>query len=81
MKAHGKAVLVNNPDAKSKGIRIITKTYSVKRRALAVLLSKESEVTLSISASADKVGKVEATAEWWESRMGGAWNTQADVSK
>jgi hypothetical protein len=78
---NGRAVMANNPDAKEKGLWIITKTYSVKRRALALLLSKESEVTLSIDARADSVGRVEASAGWWQSHVGGAWNTHTDVSQ
>jgi len=59
----------------------IAKTYSVKRRALALLLSKDSEVTLSIDAQTDRVGRVEASAGWWQSHVGGAWNTHTDVSQ
>lgn len=75
LKKNGKKVMENNPNAAEKGVWIVTKTYSAKRRALALLLSKDSEVTLNINALADNVGKVEATAGWWQSHVGGAWNT------
>ena len=81
MRLNGNLALEQYPDAKKKGLWMVTKTYSVKSRALALLLQKESIVTLGIKALEDQVGKVEASAEWMAGQQEGTWNWHNDVSR
>ena len=81
LKKNGKKIVEKNPDAKDKGVWLVTKTYSAKRRRLALLMSKSEEVTIGIDARADEVGRVEATTNWWKSQVGGTWISHDAVSQ
>lgn len=81
MEKNAKRALSLTPDAREKSIWIVTKTYSVAKRALAILKSDQDEVGFKVSASAAEVGNIEASVSWWESPKGTAWNEYDHVSE
>ena len=77
---NGKLLLEKFPRANKKGFWIVSKTYTVPKRALALMLSQGSTVSLGVNAQLETVGRIEATTAWMNSDKGDAWNTHEDVS-
>jgi len=81
--AENAAKLLSNkkfgPAIQKYGLWIITKTYSVKRCALAVLSSEEQEVRVSFSAQTHGA-ELTPTANWWNRGSDSSWLIHADVS-
>lgn len=64
-----------------RGVWIVTKTYSSKKRRLAVLSSKGTAVKVGIDVTAFRNGAgVHATTAFWNTDYGALWNTNHDVS-
>lgn len=80
LRDNGKEVIKKNPDATRQGLWIVTQTYSVRRRALAIFQSKQDEATLSVNSPAMTAGQLEVTAGWWQGSTDSAWIQQHDVS-
>ncbi|KAH8728867.1 hypothetical protein GQ44DRAFT_701218 [Phaeosphaeriaceae sp. PMI808] len=64
------------PDTQEKGIWIITKAYTAKRRSVAVVKSKGSLISFNIGATVADVAKLKPAAEWWNVREEGSWRKQ-----
>ncbi len=72
---NGRAVLNKHPRI-TRGIWLVTKTYSTDTRAVALLTGNETTVTLNVNAQALGQGNVTTTAAWWNSQKSEAWNVQ-----
>ncbi|KAH8696411.1 hypothetical protein BGW36DRAFT_380944 [Talaromyces proteolyticus] len=68
------------PEILSRGLWIVTKTYSVKRCANAVLTAKDDEAKISIQASIPDVANAVPSATWWKQGSHGSWNIYTDDS-
>lgn len=73
-------ILTNKSDAKGHDLWVVTRTYSVPRRALAVLHTNEDRVQLTLDANAAGVGRAGASASWWSGLKDAAWIPYEHVS-
>jgi len=80
MQQNTSRLISDHKDTTTYGVWIITKTYSVKRCALTVPTSKESEAKVSLDFHAANVATVTLTASWWNENSSQAWNIYRDVS-
>ena len=71
-----KKIMEEYPDTVEKGIWIITKTYTAKRRSVAVAKSKGTLLSFSIGAKVADIAELKPTAEWWNAREEGSWKKQ-----
>ncbi|KAM3070293.1 hypothetical protein ACMFMG_010130 [Clarireedia jacksonii] len=56
-----------------KGLWLVTKTYTVKRAAIALLRSKNMKTSFGITARVLGVVEASPSAAWWNKRKGGNW--------
>ena len=82
MERNAQAVIDSWDDKKvieKKGIWIVTKTYTAKQRAIAVLRGKGSKAEFGIDVGAYGA-TVSPSVSWWKSQKSGIWKDARDVS-
>ncbi|KAJ6003552.1 hypothetical protein N7522_006244 [Penicillium canescens] len=70
---NAESILLQNELTKKKGIWVVTKTYTAKRRAVALLQTHESSVVFGVNAELYGVGKIAPEASWWRSSKEQVW--------
>jgi hypothetical protein len=73
-------ILIHRKITKEKGIWVITKTYTAKRRAVALLHARESSVEFAVNVKLTNAGKLAPEASWWSSQKEQAWKIASPVS-
>ncbi|KAM7221336.1 hypothetical protein V8F06_003304 [Rhypophila decipiens] len=64
---------------KKKGLWIVTKTFTSKKRAVAVMQSSGQSVALGVDASIPNLAKVGPSMKWWETMVDKpGWKAQVD---
>ncbi|KAK4211089.1 hypothetical protein QBC37DRAFT_402768 [Rhypophila decipiens] len=64
---------------KKKGLWIVTKTFTSKKRAVAVMQSSGQSVALGVDASIPNIVKVGPSMKWWETMVDKpGWKAQVD---
>jgi hypothetical protein len=65
---------------KEKGVWIVTKTHTAKKRALAVLKSQGSQVSFGINVEAPNIATVSPLVGWWKSAQSNSgWITDKNA--
>lgn len=60
---------------------MVTKTYTAKRRAVAVLQTKGRSVSLGVDVNISNIDKVGPSVDWWESVVDKpGWKVNVNVS-
>jgi hypothetical protein len=77
---NAEAILQEYDVTKQKGIWVITKTYTAKRRAFALLHSKEASVVFEVNVELQAAGKTAPSAGWWSRLQEGVWKDHTNVS-
>jgi hypothetical protein len=66
---------------REKGIFVVTKTYTVQRRGVALLQSKEESLAFSLNVELQGVGKIAPEVGWWTSQKEQAWEIHDNVCR
>jgi hypothetical protein len=72
-------LIKNCKEVEKYGGWIITKTYTTKRCARAVLRSKDSEVTMAVEVDVADIAKASPSASWWNRSSDSSWVMHSNV--
>ncbi len=73
-------ILQRYETTKKKGIFVVTKTYTAKERAVALLMSKEISVSFGVDVDLASIGKIAPEVGWWRSQKEEVWKLHQNVS-
>jgi hypothetical protein len=66
---------------KKRGFWIVTKTYTSRRKAVAVLQAKAKSITFGVDVEIPKIAQVGPSAKWWEATVAKpGWQANSNVS-
>jgi hypothetical protein len=77
---NAESILLDRKITKEKGIWVVTKTYTAKRRAVALLQTKGSSVVFGVNADLYAIGKIAPEQSWWNSINEQVWMVAQPVS-
>jgi hypothetical protein len=72
-------ILQTYETTKEKGIFVVTKTYTAKQRAVALLRSKETSISFGVNVELEGLGKIAPDASWWTSQKEQEWKLHKNV--